>query len=229
MARKPQKKTDEQFYAEAAREPPLPDSADPLKLFEQWLADARKAEPNDPNGMALATAAADGLPNVLMVLLKGVDQRGFFYYTNPQRAKGGELAANAKAALLFHWKSLRRQVRVQGPVEPVTVEEADALFATRPRGSQIGAWASDQSRAMPDRLALERRVAEYGLKVRSGQGRAPAAPGRVIRCCRSAHRVLARPPSSVLHEFGWPIRVRGSTGRGPSRGFIRKGRWAINQ
>jgi pyridoxamine 5'-phosphate oxidase len=173
MARKPQKKTDEQFYAEAAREPPLPDSADPLVLFETWFADAQKAEPNDPNSMALATADADGLPNVRMVLLKGVDRRGFVFYTNTESAKGRELAANAKAALLFHWKSLRRQVRVQGPVEPVTVEEADAYFATRPRGSQIGAWASDQSRAMPDRLALERRVAEYGLKFGLGKVERP--------------------------------------------------------
>jgi pyridoxamine 5'-phosphate oxidase len=173
MTRKPPKQSDEQFYAEAAREPPLPDGADPLVLFEQWFADARKAEPNDPDGMALATADADGLPNVRMVLLKGVDRRGFVFYTNTESAKGGELAANAKAALLFHWKSLRRQVRVQGPVEPVTAEEADAYFATRPRGSQIGAWASDQSRAMPDRLALERRVAEYGLKFGLGKVERP--------------------------------------------------------
>jgi pyridoxamine 5'-phosphate oxidase len=173
MARKGPKKTDEQFYAEAAHEPPLPDGADPLVLFEQWFADARKAEPNDPNGMALATAGADGLPNVRMVLLKDVDRSGFVFYTNTESAKGGELAANAKAALLFHWKSLRRQVRVQGLVEAVSGEEADAYFATRPRGSQLGAWASDQSRAMPDRLALERRVAEYGLKFGLGKVERP--------------------------------------------------------
>jgi pyridoxamine 5'-phosphate oxidase len=99
-----------------------------------------------------------------MVLLKGVDDRGFVFYTNTASAKGLELAANSRAALLFHWKSLRRQVRIRGLVEPVTDAEADAYFATRPRGSQIGAWASDQSQAMPDRLALERRVAEYVLK-----------------------------------------------------------------
>jgi pyridoxamine 5'-phosphate oxidase len=110
---------------------------------------------------------------VRMVLLKGVDRRGFVFYTNTESAKGGELAANARAALLFHWKSLRRQVRVQGPVEPVTAAEADAYFATRPRGSQIGAWASDQSRAMPDRLALERRAAEYGLKFGLGKVERP--------------------------------------------------------
>jgi pyridoxamine 5'-phosphate oxidase len=173
MARKGPKKTDEQFYAEAAHEPPLPDGADPLVLFEQWFADARKAEPNDPNGMALATAGADGMPDVRMVLLKDADRRGFVFYTNTQSAKGQALAANPQAALLFHWKSLRRQVRVRGPIEAVTPEEADAYFATRPRGSQLGAWASDQSRAMPDRLALERRVAEYGLKFGLGKVERP--------------------------------------------------------
>jgi pyridoxamine 5'-phosphate oxidase len=111
---------------------------------------------------------------VRMVRLKGVDARGFVFYTNTDSAKGLELGANAKAALLFHWKSLRRQVRVRGPVETVTAEEADAYFATRPRGSQIGAWASDQSRPLPDRLALERRVAEFGLKF--GLGKPPRPP-----------------------------------------------------
>jgi pyridoxamine 5'-phosphate oxidase len=169
MARKAPKKTDEQFYAEAAREPPLPEGADPFALFEQWFADARRAEPNDPNGMALATADVDGMPDVRMVLLKDADWRGFVFYTNTESAKGQALAANPKAALLFHWKSLRRQVRVRGVIEPVSADEADAYFASRSRGSQIGAWASDQSRAMPDRLALERRVAEYGLKFGLGK------------------------------------------------------------
>jgi len=162
--RKPPKAADEAFYAAAAQEPPLPDAGDPLALFAAWLKDAEASEPNDPNSMALATADGSGLPDVRMVLLKGVDARGFVFYTNTESAKGLHLAAGAKAALLFHWKSLRRQVRVRGPVERVTDAEADAYFATRPRGSQIGAWASDQSRAMSDRLALERRVAEYALK-----------------------------------------------------------------
>jgi pyridoxamine 5'-phosphate oxidase len=173
MARKAPTKTDEAFYAEAAREPPLPEGEDPFPLFAQWFEEARRSEPNDPNSMALATADADGMPDVRMVLFKDADRRGFVFYTNTESAKGAELAANPKAALLFHWKSLRRQVRVRGPVEVVTPDEADAYFATRPRGSQIGAWASDQSRTMPDRLALERRVAEYGLKFGLGKVERP--------------------------------------------------------
>ncbi len=137
---------------------------DPYRLFEAWLAEATKSELNDPNAMALATADADGLPDVRMVLLKGFDERGFVFYTNTESAKGQELAANPKAALLFHWKSLRRQVRVRGAVERVTDAEADAYFASRPRQSQLGAWASDQSREVEGRFVLERRVAELALK-----------------------------------------------------------------
>jgi pyridoxamine 5'-phosphate oxidase len=166
--------SDEAFFAAAAQEPPLPEEADPFALFDEWLEAAEKSEPNDPNGMALATVDAEGLPDARMVLLKDVDPHGFVFYTNTLSAKGAELAADPKAALLFHWKSLRRQVRVRGPVEPVSAAEADAYFASRPRGSQIGAWASDQSRALPDRLALERRVAEYGLKF--GLGKIPRPP-----------------------------------------------------
>jgi pyridoxamine 5'-phosphate oxidase len=162
----------------------LPDDGDPLALFDAWFEAAKTAEPNDPNGMSLATVDADGMPDVRMVLLKGVDARGFVFYTNTLSAKGLELAAQPKAALLFHWKSLRRQVRVRGPVEAVSAEEADAYFASRPRGSQIGAWASDQSRALPDRLALERRVAEFGLKF--GIGKVPRPPHW------SGYRVLPR-------------------------------------
>jgi pyridoxamine 5'-phosphate oxidase len=142
----------------------LPQTADPIALFRVWLAEADRSEPNDPNAMALATVDGDGLPDVRMVLLKDVDAEGFVFYTNLGSAKGRELAAQPKAALLFHWKSLRRQVRVRGPVRPVTEAEADAYFATRARHSQIGAWASDQSRPMEGRFQLERRVAEYGLK-----------------------------------------------------------------
>jgi pyridoxamine 5'-phosphate oxidase len=137
---------------------------DPFALFTTWLREAEKYEPNDPNGMALATAGPDGMPDVRMVLLKGVDPAGFVFFTNTESQKGGQLAANPQAALLFHWKSLRRQVRVRGAVAPVTPEEADAYFRTRPRDSQIGAWASDQSRPMSGRFALEKRIAEYGLK-----------------------------------------------------------------
>jgi pyridoxamine 5'-phosphate oxidase len=155
-------------------EPPLPDAADPIGLFETWLEAAGKGEPNDPEAMALATVDAQGLPDVRMVLLKGVDARGFAFYTNAESAKGLALAARPEAALLFHWKSLRRQVRVRGPVEQVSDAEADAYFASRPRDSQIGAWASEQSRPLPDRFALEKRVAQYGLKF--GLGKVPRPP-----------------------------------------------------
>ena len=135
-------------------------ASDPHLLFDEWLVEARAAELNDPEAMALATADAEGRPSVRMVLLKGHDARGFVFYTNLDSRKGGELATNAHAALLFHWKSLRRQVRVEGPVEPVTPEEADAYFATRARDSQLGAWASDQSRPLDARGTFERRFQE---------------------------------------------------------------------
>jgi pyridoxamine 5'-phosphate oxidase len=140
---------------------------EPFALFEQWLAEAERSEPNDPNGMALATVDADGLPNVRMVLLKGLDpaargpDRGFVFYTNLESAKGRELVASRKAALLFHWKSLRRQVRVRGTVADVAPAEADAYFATRARGSRLGAWASAQSRPLESRFALEKAVARF--------------------------------------------------------------------
>ncbi len=153
----------ERVEAETA-DAPLPEGADPLALFAAWFEKAKAAEPNDPNAMALATADEAGLPDLRMVLLKDFDARGFTFYTNLDSAKGRQLAANPQAALLFHWKSLRRQVRVRGAVEPVSAAEADAYFASRARASQIGAWASDQSRPLPDRHALEKRVAEYGLK-----------------------------------------------------------------
>ena len=152
----------------------LPQAGDPIVLFRAWLAEAAASEPNDPNAMTLATADPSGLPDARMVLLKEVDARGFVFYTNLGSAKGRELATNPKAALLFHWKSLRRQVRVRGAVEAVTAEEADAYFASRARHSQIGAWASDQSAPMEGRFALEKRVAEYGLKF--GLGPAPRPP-----------------------------------------------------
>lgn len=142
------------------------ESDDPLRLFTAWLADATASEPNDPNAMALATVDADGMPNVRMVLLKGLDT-GFVFYTNFESAKGRELLASGKAALCFHWKSLRRQVRVRGPVAVVDDAEADAYYASRPRGSRIGAWASKQSRPLEGRFALEaevaRTTARYGI------------------------------------------------------------------
>ena len=135
-------------------------SRDPIDLFQAWLAEAEGAEPNDPTAMSLATVDAAGNPSVRMVLLKGVDRRGFVFYTNFDSRKGRELIVQPRAALGFHWKSLRRQVRIEGPVERVTDAEADAYFATRARVSQIGAIASDQSRPLDSRATLEARVAE---------------------------------------------------------------------
>ena len=132
-------------------------ATDPHLLFEEWLAEARLSEPNDPEAMALATADKSGRPSVRMVLLKGHDERGFVFYTNSLSRKGGELAENGQAALLFHWKSLRRQVRIEGPVEPVAAAEADSYFASRSRESRLGAWASDQSRPLDSRSTFEGR------------------------------------------------------------------------
>lgn len=137
------------------------EESDPFSLFRAWLEEAEADEINDPNAMALATVDADGMPDVRMVLLKGLDAHGFVFYTNYESAKGREILGNMKAALCFHWKSLRRQVRVRGAVETVTDEEADAYFQSRPRNSRIGAWASKQSRPLESRFALEKAVAEY--------------------------------------------------------------------
>ena len=132
---------------------------DPFALFDTWLAEAGKTEPNDPNAMTLATATPDGRPSARIVLLKGADHDGFVFYTNTQSRKGGELAANQAVALLFHWKSLARQIRIEGRAAPVTPAEADAYYATRARVSRLGAWASDQSRPLDGRETLEARVA----------------------------------------------------------------------
>jgi len=137
---------------------------DPFVLFQEWLKQAEGAEPNDPNAMALATADAAGVPDVRMVLLKGVDERGFVFYSNAGSIKGAELAANPRAALNFHWKALRKAVRVQGTAARVSDAEADAYFATRPKDSQIGAWASPQSRPMEGRFVFEKAIAEYAVK-----------------------------------------------------------------
>lgn len=145
------------------------ESGDPLALFEAWFAEAKTAELNDPEAMALATVDATGLPDVRVVLMKGADERGFVFYTNEQSAKGSELAANPKAALVMHWKSIRRQVRVRGPVERVSATEADAYFASRSRPSQIGAWASDQSRPLDRRETFEARVAEVEQRFDGGE------------------------------------------------------------
>jgi pyridoxamine 5'-phosphate oxidase len=166
----------EDDYARRAREgdDAPPPGADPIAMFDAWLREAVAREPNDANAMTLATVDADGAPDARMVLLKGVDDHGFVFYTNTESAKGRQLAAHARAALVFHWKSLRRSVRVRGGIELVTAAEADAYFATRAKSAQIGAWASDQSRAMPDAHALERRAAEFGVKY--GLGKTPRPP-----------------------------------------------------
>jgi pyridoxamine 5'-phosphate oxidase len=137
---------------------------DPFQLFADWFEEARKVEPNDPDAMALATATPDGRPSVRMVLLKGHGPEGFTFYTNLDSRKGAELAANGRAALLFHWKSLRRQVRIEGCVEPVSDQDADAYFATRSRDSQLGAWASWQSRPLDARQTFEKRYDEVARR-----------------------------------------------------------------
>ena len=165
---------DEYLKGVAAADLPPLTAEDPIALFAEWLSEAVKAEVNDPNAMALATVDDDGLPDVRMVLLKDAGADGFVFYTNLGSAKGRQLAASGKAALLFHWKSLRRQVRVRGTVSPVSDAEADAYWATRARPAQLGAWASEQSRPLPDRLAFEKAIAAYGLKF--GLGKAPRPP-----------------------------------------------------
>jgi pyridoxamine 5'-phosphate oxidase len=148
------------FEADNAAETDVFAHDEPFKLFEDWLAAAKAKEPNDPNAMTLATVDADGLPDARMVLLKGLDERGFVFFTNTESDKGRELATAPKAALLFHWKSLRRQIRIEGAVEDVTDAEADAYYASRPRISRLGAWASRQSRPLENRALLEARLAE---------------------------------------------------------------------
>jgi len=139
-------------------------STDPLTQFHDWFEEAKRSEPNDPNAMALATATKDGMPSVRVVLLKGIDPRGFVFYTNLESRKGEELTGNPRASLCFHWKSLRRQIRIDGAIEVVSDAEADAYYASRPRDSRIGAWASIQSRPLENRDALKSRVAEFTEK-----------------------------------------------------------------
>ncbi len=148
--------------------------AEPLDLFARWFAEAQKSEPNDPNALSLATVGADGMPSQRMVLLKDYDAAGFVFYTNFESRKGVQLLAHPMASLLFHWKSLRRQVRIEGATEVVSDAEADAYFASRPKQSQIGAWASQQSRPVESRFALEKRVALYAAK--HALGKVPRPP-----------------------------------------------------
>ena len=185
-------------------------AADPHALFETWFAEARASEPNDAEAMTLATANADGAPSARMVLLKRHDARGFAFYTNSQSRKGDELAANPRAALVFHWKSLRRQVRIEGPIEPVPAEEADAYFASRSRDSRIGAWASDQSQPLESREVFEARyerlVADHeGREV----GRPPhwwgyrLVPERIEFWSDRPHRLHERRLFTLEQDGGW--------------------------
>ena len=185
---------------------------DPIVLFHQWLAEAEKTEPNDPNAMAVATADAQGRPSLRMVLLKEADQRGFVFYTNLESRKGQDLQANAYAALCLHWKSLRRQVRVEGRVVPVTAEEADAYFASRARGSQIGAWASKQSRPLAGRFELEKRIGEYAAKF--GLGKVPrpdhwsgfrVVPDRIEFWADRPFRLHDRTVYTPTEDGGWTL------------------------
>jgi pyridoxamine 5'-phosphate oxidase len=146
----------------------------PFALFTRWFKEAKEEELNDPNGMALATADASGFPDVRMVLMKGFEDDGFVFYTNADSAKGAQLGENARAAVLFHWKSLRRQVRARGVISFVPDAEADAYFQSRDRGARLGAWASAQSRPLEDRLAHEKRIAAFALKY--GVGEVPRPP-----------------------------------------------------
>jgi pyridoxamine 5'-phosphate oxidase len=147
---------------------------EPFRLFAAWMEDATLQEPADPNAMTLATVDAEGMPDARMVLLKDADERGFVFYTNTDSQKGHELTANPKAALIFHWKSLSRQVRVRGAVEPVSGLEADRYFASRPKLAQIGAWASKQSAPLESRLAFEKAIALYTAKFAIGTVPRPA-------------------------------------------------------
>ena len=147
---------------------------EPFRLFEHWLKEAAASEPRDPTAMTLATVDAEGMPNARMVLLKGTDDRGFVFYSNMESQKGRELDRDPRAALVFYWKSLNRQIRIRGPVEKVTTQEADAYFASRPKQAQIGAWASQQSRPLESRLAFEKAVALYAAKYALGEVPRPA-------------------------------------------------------
>lgn len=163
----------EYAQAQAGDAPPL-EAEEPLSLFREWLAKAGETEPNDPNAVAVATADPDGLPDVRMVLLKDFDEHGFVFYTNTESAKGQQLGANPQAAMCFHWKSLRRQVRLRGPVSRVSDEEADAYFHSRARDSRIGAWASKQSRPLEGPVALQKAIAREAA--RFGLGEVPRPP-----------------------------------------------------
>jgi pyridoxamine 5'-phosphate oxidase len=166
---KNQKLSDTNMTETGLKKSDFTQESEPIALFSQWLAEATKSELNDPNAVSLATVDKSGMPNVRMVLLKGFDERGFVFYTNFESAKGTEILSSMKAAMGFHWKTLRRQVRIRGEVEIVSDAEADEYYASRARGSRIGAWASKQSRPLESRFALEKAVAEVTAKYPIGE------------------------------------------------------------
>jgi pyridoxamine 5'-phosphate oxidase len=183
---------------------------DPFALFDAWLSEARASELNDYNAVALATVDADGQPSVRMVLLKGHDPRGFVFYTNRESRKAQELGEGSKAALLFHWKSLRRQIRIEGPVSRVDDAESDAYFASRGRDSQLGAWASEQSRPLADRATFEARFEEMRARFEGGDVPRPphwggyrVTPQRVEFWLDREHRLHERRVFTRTSEHGW--------------------------
>jgi pyridoxamine 5'-phosphate oxidase len=183
---------------------------DPHALFDQWLREAEPLEPNDPNAVTLATATADGRPSARVVLLKGHDPRGFVIYTNRESRKADELESNPRAALLFHWKSLRRQVRVEGSVSRVSDAESDAYWASRSRDSRLGAWASDQSRPLDARETFETRVEEARARFEGGDVPRPdhwggyrVVPERIEFWQDRAHRLHERRVFTHLADGGW--------------------------
>lgn len=189
-------------------------TTDPIKLFDQWFTEAGKSEPNDPNAVALATADAEGRPSVRMVLLKGHGPDGFVFYTNQESRKAGELAGNPHAALLFHWKSLRRQIRIEGRVSPVDDEMADAYFASRGRDSQLGAWASDQSRPLASRKGFETRFEDMKVRFEGQDVPRPAywggyrlIPSRIEFWQDREHRLHERRLFSAIVGGQWTERL----------------------
>lgn len=185
-------------------------ATDPFALFDEWFAEARASEPNDSNAMALATADAEARPSVRMVLLKGHGPDGFVFYTNEESAKARQLARNPRAALLFHWKSLRRQVRIEGPVEPVSDAESDAYFASRGRDSQLGAWASFQSQPLDNRATFERRFEEMARRYEGREVPRPphwggyrVKPDRIEFWSDRPHRLHERRLFLPQQDGGW--------------------------